>query len=80
MREANKAVKREKHLIPTIDYLVADLNGSIDLFFGYHQIEFAEERRDIAISSTHLGLRRYKRLLFGINAATEIFQNTSKSC
>ena len=28
MREANKAVKREKHLMPTIDDLVADLNGA----------------------------------------------------
>ena len=25
--------------------------------------------------STHLGLRRHKRLMFGINAAPEIFQN-----
>ena len=24
MREANKTVKREKHLMPTIDYIVAD--------------------------------------------------------
>ncbi|KAK3720930.1 hypothetical protein QZH41_014537, partial [Actinostola sp. cb2023] len=28
MREANKAVEREKHLMPTIDDLVADLNGA----------------------------------------------------
>ena len=28
MREANKAVKRENHLMPTIDDLVADLNGA----------------------------------------------------
>ena len=28
MGEANKAVKREKHLMSTIDDLVADLNGA----------------------------------------------------
>ena len=28
MRKANKAVKREKHLMPTTDDLVADLNGA----------------------------------------------------
>ena len=28
MREANKAVTHEKHLMPTIDDLVADLNGA----------------------------------------------------
>ena len=40
MREANKAIKREKHLMPTIDDLVADLNGAthfstLDLSSGY---------------------------------------------
>ena len=28
MREANKAIKREKHLMPPIDDLIADLNGA----------------------------------------------------
>jgi len=28
MREANKAIKREKHLMPMIDGLVADLIGA----------------------------------------------------
>ena len=67
--------------MPTIDDLVADLNGAavfttLDLSSGYHQLELAEESRHITTFSTHLGLRRYKRLLFGINAASEIFQNT----
>ena len=80
MREANKAVKREKHLMPTIDDLVADLNGAIvfsklDLSSGYHQLELEPESRHITTFSTHVGLRRYKRLMFGINAASEIFQN-----
>ena len=80
MREANQAVKREKHLMPTTDDLVADLNGAtlfstLDLSSGYHQLELAPESRHITTFSTHVGLRRYKRLLFGINAASEIFQN-----
>ena len=77
MREANKAVKREKHLMPTIDDLVADLNGStvfttLDLSSGYHQLELAEESRHITTFSTHFGLRWYKRLLFGINTIDEL--------
>ena len=80
MREAIKAVKREKHLMPTIDDLVADLNGAtvfskLDLSSGYHQLELAPESRHITTFSTHVGLRRYKRLMFGINAASKIFQN-----
>ena len=80
MREANKAVKCEKHLMPTIDDLVVYLSGAtifskLDLSSGYHQIELEPESRHITRFSTHVGLRRYKRLMFGINAASEIFQN-----
>ena len=77
MREANKTVK---HLMPTIDDLVADLNGAtvfskLELSSGYHQLELAPESRCITTFSTHVGLRRYKRLMFGINAAPEILQS-----
>ena len=80
MQEADKAVKREKHLMATIDYLVADLNGGtvfskLDLSSGYRQLELEPESPHIATFSTQIGLRRYKHLLFGINAASEIFQN-----
>ncbi|CAB3996632.1 Hypothetical predicted protein [Paramuricea clavata] len=81
MLEANKAVKREKHLMPTLDELIADLNGAtvfstLDLTSGYHQLELDPESRHVTTFSTHVGLRRYKRLIAGINAASEIFQNS----
>ena len=80
MREANKAVKRVKHLMPTIDELITDLNGStvfstLDLASGYHQLELDPNSRYITTFSSHVALYRYKRLIFGINAASEIFQN-----
>lgn len=83
MREANKAIKREKHLMPTVDDLIAELNGAthfstLDLSSGYHQLELSPESRFITTFSTHVGLRRYKRLPFGINAAYEIFQESIK--
>ena len=42
MREANKAIQREKHVMPTIDDLIAALNGAqvfstLDLAHGCHQ-------------------------------------------
>ena len=66
--------------MPTIDDLVADLNGAsvfskLDLSSGYHQLELEPEGRHITTFSTRVGLRRYKRLMFGIYAASEIFQN-----
>jgi hypothetical protein len=80
MREANKAIKREKHPMPTLDDLISDLNGStvfskLDMTNAYHQLELDEQSRYITTFTTHVGLRRYKRLLFGVNAASEIFQN-----
>lgn len=44
------------------------------LSMAFHQIEFHPESRDITTFATPNGLYRYKRLLFGINMATEKFQ------
>ena len=79
MRLPNKAITRERHITPTIDEIVADLNGAcwfskIDLNAGYHQLELEETSRYITTFSTHVGLRRYKRLSFGISSAAEVFQ------
>jgi hypothetical protein len=48
MHVANKAIERERHITPTIDYLINDLNGAtvfskLDLNQGYHQLELAPE-------------------------------------
>ena len=81
MRAPNEAIQRERHTSPTLDDLNADLNGSkyfskLDLTQGYHQIELDPSSRNITtFISTHLGLRRYKRLNFGVTSAAETFQN-----
>ena len=80
MRGPNKAIKRERHVTPTIEDVLSDLNGSawfskLDLNQGYHQLQLAPESRYITTFSTHMGLFRYKRLNFGISCAAEIFQN-----
>lgn len=81
MRLPNVAVKRERHITPMMDDIVADLNGArwfskLDLNAGSHQLELEPESRYITTFSTHIGLRRYKRLSFGVSSAAEIFQNT----
>ena len=48
MRQANTAVKRIKHPIPTIDEVLQDLNNStmfskLDIKWAYHQIELDQE-------------------------------------
>ena len=85
MRIPNTAIQRERHITPTLDDILCDLNGAtvfskLDLNNGYHQLELHEESRYITTFSTHCGLRRYKRLNFGINSAAEIFQNAIRNC
>lgn len=81
MRMVNTAIKRERHITPTLDDFITQLNGccvfsKIDLSEGYHQLELDEQSKTVTTFSTHLGLYRYKRLNFGISSAAEIFQNT----
>ena len=79
MRALNKAIIRERYIIPTIDDVVSDLNGckifsKIDLNQGYHQIPLHPNSRPLTTFSTHIGLFRYKRLNFGLSCAAEVFQ------
>ena len=79
MRQANQAIERGRHPIPTVEEVIQAMNGStvfskVDLRMGYHQIELAPESRDITTFATHAGLYRYKRLFFGVNSATEQYQ------
>ena len=82
MRMANRAILREQHPSPTVDDLMHSHNGAtvfskLDLRSGYHQLSLASESRYITTFATHKGLRRYKRLNFGTNSASEIFQNAT---
>lgn len=79
MKKANEVIQREKHPMPTVDDLITHLNGStvfskLDLSNTYHQLKFGESSRYITTFTTHVGQFRYKRLVFGVNAASELFQ------
>ena len=76
LRQANQAIHRTRHPIPTIEETLEQLNGAtlfskIDLRSGYHQIELDEQSRDITTFSAPMGLYRFKRLVFGISSAAE---------
>ena len=48
MRQVNKSIKRERHITPTINEIINDLNGAkvfseLDLNQGYNQLELAQE-------------------------------------
>ena len=80
MRQANRAILREKHPVPTIEETLQEMSGAkvfskLDLNMAFHQVELASESRDITTFAGPNGLYRYKRLLFGVNMATENFQH-----
>ena len=79
MRRANAAVIRERHPIPTLEETLQALNGAavfskLDLRWGYHQVELHPESRALTTFATHKGLKRYKRLIFGLSSAPEMYQ------
>ena len=66
MFQVNKSIKRERHITPTINEVINDLNGAkifskLDLNQGYNQLELAPESRYLTTFSTHLGLRQFRR-------------------
>lgn len=89
MRQANRAIVREKHPVPTFEEALQEVSkakvfSKLDLNMAFHQIELDVASRDITTFAAPNGLYRYKRLLFGVNMATEKFQHiiwqTIKDC
>ena len=66
--------------MPTVEETLQEISNAklfskLDLNMAFHQIELAPESRDITTFAAPSGLYRYKCLLFGVNMATEKFQN-----
>lgn len=84
LREANKAIVREVHPLPTFEQMICRLRGSrvfskFDIKQAFHQLMLHEDCRYITTFISPLGLMRYKRLMFGLSAAPEIFQKCIES-
>ncbi|XP_062698772.1 uncharacterized protein K02A2.6-like isoform X1 [Aedes albopictus] len=79
MRRANAAIVRERHIMPTIEdflprFTSAKWFSRLDVKEAFHQVELDSESRYITTFITHMGLFRYKRLMYGIACAPELFQ------
>lgn len=79
MRRANEAIIRENHSLPTMNEMLPNFRQAkyfsrLDIKNAFHQVEIDPDSRYITTFSTNKGLFRYKRLMFGISCAPEIFQ------
>lgn len=79
IRCANGAIIRENHPLPTMNEMLPNFRQAkyfsrLDIKNAFHQLEIDPDSRYITTFSTSKGLFRYKRLMFGIFCAPEIFQ------
>lgn len=82
-RNLNKYVKKEQHLIPTLNEILPKLNNAkyfsvLDLKEGFYQVELDEESRKLCTFATPFGSFNFNRLPFGLSTAPEIFQRKNE--
>lgn len=69
----------DEHPLPTVEELFANVSGGdkftkIDLSQAYLQLEVDPECQELLTLSTHMGLYRPTRLMYGVNSAPAIWQ------
>lgn len=75
----NKAVKRERHILPSVDHTLGQMAGAtvftkLDANSGFHQVKLTEECQHLTTFITPQGRYCYKRMPFGISSGPEHFQ------
>ena len=79
MTKLNQNVCRERHILPSVDYTLAQLSNAtvftkLDANSGFWQIRLAKESRHFTTFITPLCRFCFNRLPFGITSAPEHFQ------
>ena len=79
-RHLNKAIKREHFQLPTVESIMAKMQGAryfskLDASSGYWQIKVDDETAKRLAFMTTRGRYRFTRLPFGIHSASEVFQS-----
>ncbi|KAK7925258.1 hypothetical protein WMY93_007568 [Mugilogobius chulae] len=84
MKKLNKAVKRERFILPNLEDIAPKLSGAtvfstVDASSGFWQIPLDESSRKLTTFITPVGRFCFRRLPFGITSAPEIFQQKMSS-
>ena len=78
-KHLNRAIKRQHYPLPTTEDILDKMTGAtmfskLDAASGYWQIKVDQESSKLLCFNTPFGRYAFKRLPFGIHAASEIFQ------
>ena len=78
LKKLNRAVKRERYVMPTLQDVTSRLSGkkwfsSLDATCGFYQIPLDAESRKLTTFITPMGRFCFTRVPFGLNSAPEIF-------
>lgn len=76
MRQANRAIPREKHSVPAVEETLQEISevkvfSKLDPNIAFQQIELRPNSHDVTTFAAPDGLYQYKRLFFGVNMSTE---------
>lgn len=79
MKGPNRAIRRRFHKLPRVEEIKVTLHGSkiftkLDLTSAFHHVRLSEAASAMTTFMSPTGMYRYKRLVFGVNCAPEIFQ------
>ena len=79
LTKLNENVRRESHILPSVDHVLAQLTGAtvftkLDANTGFWQIKLSEESALYTTFITPFGRFCFRRLPFGITSASEFFQ------
>jgi len=79
LKRLNKAVKRERYILPTLEDIApkqagAKVFSTLDASCGFWQIPFDAASQKLTTFITLMGRFCFRRLPFGISSAPEIFQ------
>ena len=79
LTQSNKSVKRERHILPSVNHTLAQLSNAklfskIDANSGFWQVELSKQSSLLTTFITPFGRFRFNRLPFGISSAPELFQ------
>lgn len=79
MKGPNKAIRRQYHRMPRVEEIKVKLAGAkffskLDLTSAFHHVMLDEKSRELTTFMAPNGMYRFRRLMFGVNCAPEIFQ------